>query len=239
MSYISGIRPQAAEDAQENASWYGEGAAGPRIYAYTGNDPLNATDPSGDYVQAIQNGNNVTLNFPAVFTGPGATPAAIAAYKQQIQSAWTNPNLGQYNVTLNVTSPAAGTPSSQFNTINIGSLSPNIAGGRPYTSGVGGNVIHLGSLNTGNAATDSYNLWTAGHEAGHAMGLGDMYGPNGPLPGYGGNIMAAYQGVPNGQDIGGILNAQAIGLFGPSAGQTNPGPSSADSVQATLQGKPQ
>jgi len=56
------------------------------------------------------------------------------------------------------------------------------------------------------------------------MGLGDMYGPNGPLPGYGGNIMAAPQGVPSEQDIGGILNAQAIGLFGPSTGQTNPAP---------------
>jgi len=120
---------------------------GVNLYAYVGNDPLNATDPSGEYVQVVQNGNNVTLNLPAVFTGASATPAAIAAYTQQIQSAWTNPNLGQYNVTLNVTSPAPGTPSSQYNTINIGPLNPNIAGGRPYTSGVGGNFIQLGPLN--------------------------------------------------------------------------------------------
>jgi hypothetical protein len=47
MSYISGIRLQAADDAGENASWYGECASEPRIYAYVGNDPLNGVDPSG------------------------------------------------------------------------------------------------------------------------------------------------------------------------------------------------
>jgi hypothetical protein len=38
MSFISAIRPQAIEDAQENASWYGEGASGRRFYAYVDND---------------------------------------------------------------------------------------------------------------------------------------------------------------------------------------------------------
>ncbi len=47
MSYISEIRLQTVDDAQENASWYGEGASARRIYAYVGNDPLNKTDPLG------------------------------------------------------------------------------------------------------------------------------------------------------------------------------------------------
>ena len=47
MSYISGIRLQTVDDAQENASWYGEPASVPRFYAYTDNDPLNNTDPLG------------------------------------------------------------------------------------------------------------------------------------------------------------------------------------------------
>jgi len=47
MSYISGIRPQAAEDAQENLSWCDEWSSAPRIYAYVQNDPLNLTDPLG------------------------------------------------------------------------------------------------------------------------------------------------------------------------------------------------
>jgi len=51
MSYISGIRLQTVDDAQENASWYGEPASVPRFYAYTDNDPLNWVDPDG--TQAI------------------------------------------------------------------------------------------------------------------------------------------------------------------------------------------
>ena len=47
MSYISGIRLQAIEDAQESVAWYGESASAPRFYAYVGNDPLNNVDPSG------------------------------------------------------------------------------------------------------------------------------------------------------------------------------------------------
>jgi len=47
MSFISAIRPQAIEDAQENASWYGGCASARRFYAYVGNDPLDATDPLG------------------------------------------------------------------------------------------------------------------------------------------------------------------------------------------------
>jgi hypothetical protein len=49
MSYINEIRLQALDDAQENRSWYGEGASGRRIYAYVNNDPLNNTDPLGLY----------------------------------------------------------------------------------------------------------------------------------------------------------------------------------------------
>ncbi|MDB5403804.1 MAG: type secretion protein ImpA [Rhodopila sp.] len=49
MSYIGRIRLQAVDDAQENASWYGEGVSAARIYAYVGNDPLKLTDPSGLY----------------------------------------------------------------------------------------------------------------------------------------------------------------------------------------------
>lgn len=47
MSFVTAIRPQAIEDAQENASWYGECVSARRFYAYVANDPLNLADPRG------------------------------------------------------------------------------------------------------------------------------------------------------------------------------------------------
>jgi hypothetical protein len=56
MSFINAIRPQDVEDAQENASWYGGCASAPRIYAYVGNDPLNAMDPDGLWQVTVSGG---------------------------------------------------------------------------------------------------------------------------------------------------------------------------------------
>ena len=47
MSHVSDIRLRAAEGSWENCSWPAELASGFNIYAYTGGDPLNGTDPSG------------------------------------------------------------------------------------------------------------------------------------------------------------------------------------------------
>lgn len=183
-------------------------AGGRNLYSYVNNDPLNLTDPTGDYVQVLQNGDSVMLVFPVIFQGPGANPTSIAAYRQAIQSAWTLQNL---NVTLTVTTPAAGTPASQINVVDIKPLAGNACGGAPCT--VGGNYINVAPLGT---ASDSYNLWSAGHEAGHAMRLPDMYyaqdfpGPPGQLghalPGYENNIMGAPYGKPEQQDISNIVN---------------------------------
>ena len=80
MSYISEIRPQDAERAQENCSWYGEGASGVRIYAYVQNDPLNLTDPFGlcDNPQGCGGSNGSLLGGTGVLA-IGATAACAAA----------------------------------------------------------------------------------------------------------------------------------------------------------------
>jgi rare lipoprotein A (peptidoglycan hydrolase) len=81
MSYISEIRPQVAEHAQENASWYGECASGRRIYAYVQNDPLNLTDPSG---LCAQSGcGNADPNYQVI--GSGITSRIPGSYDEAAQ----------------------------------------------------------------------------------------------------------------------------------------------------------
>jgi RHS repeat-associated protein len=208
-------------------------AGGSNLYAYVGNDPLNNVDPTGDFAQITQNGNNIVINFPAQFIGSGATPAAIAAYSQRIAGAWTG-TFGQYNVTTQVTTPAAGTPRSQYNVVDISPLAGNAANGSPFTNAVGGSYINVAPLTTGSNpvneynlnASDAYNLWAVGHEAGHAMGLVDMYNAQGPLSGYGTNIMAVPQGVPEAQDISNILYMNSIGYNAGNGSFPAPGASS-------------
>jgi hypothetical protein len=47
MSHIGEIRPQTAEDAQEDCLSPGQIASASRLYTYTNNDPINSTDPTG------------------------------------------------------------------------------------------------------------------------------------------------------------------------------------------------
>jgi len=82
MSYISGIRPQDIEDAQENLSWYGECASAPRIYAYVQNDPLNRTDPTGRDWSSISAGFSLNASQYGL-----STAATIASGQVQVAQA--------------------------------------------------------------------------------------------------------------------------------------------------------
>jgi uncharacterized protein RhaS with RHS repeats len=75
MSYISEIRLQVIDDAQENCSWYGELASGRRIYAYARNDPINGVDPSGLAVEGVLNSAG---NAWAVVKGAASQPSVVA-----------------------------------------------------------------------------------------------------------------------------------------------------------------
>jgi hypothetical protein len=88
MSYISEIRPQAADEAQGGDRWYGEHASGVSIYAYTGNDPIDIADSSGLLAEAAANwaGNNLCLICSAEAAQhpnyPSATALAATIYNE-------------------------------------------------------------------------------------------------------------------------------------------------------------
>lgn len=187
------------------------------LYAYTKNNPTNAIDRSGKYVEVSIAGNSITLNLPVVWVGENVTPAAIASYTQAIQQAWTNCTCGAYAVTLNVTAVAPGTPGSNFNIIDIGPRNMAVNGGYPFASAVAGSYAKLNPLDGSN---DAFNRYAAAHEVGHLMGLpdtyrypGSPYGASGtPIQGYESNIMSSMGGKPEEQDISNIKFLNSIGF---------------------------
>jgi hypothetical protein len=68
------------------------------------------------------------------------------------------------------------------------------------------------------------------------MGLVDMYYAQGPLPGYGTNMMAVPQGVPEAQDISNILYMNSIGYNAGNGNFPAPGSSYIGAFVVTLYG---
>jgi RHS repeat-associated protein len=179
-------------------------------YSNVLNNPLRYIDPTGHYYEWRRDGNNVVITLPVMWQGlAAAVPEVVDAYYRQIESAWSG-QFGQYNVILQITTPAEGAPRSQYNVIEIGPLDPNVASGRPFANEVGGNYAKLGPLDALNESFSRYLwlLWTSGHEVGHLLGLPDSYNvrTGEAFPGEKG-IMAAAFGVPEEKDISNIVGA--------------------------------
>jgi hypothetical protein len=135
------------------------------------------------------NGNNVSIDVPINFTGPGATKETVKKFSNGIEKNWTG-KFGKYQVKTKVSTPRAGGPINDI-TIPKGN-------GRAFTEG-----SNKGSWPAGRPG------WTGAHEAGHLMGLDDQYTDKGPKKGFERNIMGARNGTPSQADIANIIKAHA------------------------------
>ena len=143
--YISGIRLQTVDDAQENASWYGEPASEPRIYAYVQNDPLNNTDPSGNcpacWGAAI--GFGVDLGAQLLFTGTydwrqGLAATAAGALTRRVSAHSSAERLRQVGgrvIANSVVGAAVG--GTQAEGLNLAIGQQNNVGGAAILGGFG------------------------------------------------------------------------------------------------------
>jgi RHS repeat-associated protein len=163
---------------------------GMNTYAYVGSNSVNLVDPLGLEANVASDcANNVTIEIPITYTGPGAHASVISNWNNAIQSNWSG-QFGKYSVTTTVVNG------------NTNRISVPAGDGRAYV--VGGNRGVWPALRPG---------FTAAHEAGHLMGLRDRYNlaTGTPLAGYSTNIMGVRGGAPSERDIADIISANSGG----------------------------
>jgi hypothetical protein len=167
MSYISGIRPQAVDDAEENASWYGEPASGRRIYAYVGNDPLNLADPLG--LWTLQVGFSVYLGGGPWWVGGQVNVGAVAD---------SSGNAGFYGTVGGGPTVGFGLKGGVGGAVSSAPTINDLRGWNNTVSAVGGAVVG-GSVDWGKGLANGtmYQSWggSVGAAGGAAVTAGGSY----------------------------------------------------------------
>ena len=67
------------------------------MYTYLSNDPINWIDSSGLFASVCVNGNNVRIQIPLIFTGPGWNQARMDEMLKGIRDYWSG-QFGKYDV---------------------------------------------------------------------------------------------------------------------------------------------
>lgn len=167
------------------------------LYGYVGNDPLNATDPTGNDARQIVNWatGEVRLVIPVHFVGSGSTPAAVAAIERRVESL----NIPNKGFTVDVVVSATAGPG-----INTMDFSPGL--NTALCGAVGECINAMGGNNGHIDSSKATGQDAAAHDILHFAGIIDRYadtypqGPQGPRvstpdAGYANNIMGARRGT--------------------------------------------
>jgi hypothetical protein len=180
-------------------------------YAYGNNNPYRFVDPDGrDAVIITKPDGSVNIQVPIVFSGPGATPEAINAIKQDVSSKWS----GQYTINNTATNVNVGVvdgPShGKVNSITL------TTGATSNVDAQGASFVRGGNSGEWNVNSRGMGFGEAAHETGHLMGEGDHYTSSmnaagarvtSPSAGYTGNLMGQLPGSASSSNMQTIMNS--------------------------------
>jgi len=163
-------------------------AGGTNRYSYAAGNPLAFVDLTGLFATCTPTENGVTIDIPITFNGPGVNSVTIRNMIGAIERNWSAAGF-----TVRVTEGPG-------NTITL-----TEDNSRSYVNKVGGDSGVWGGNNS---------PWVAAHEAGHLMGLHDMYvdikGTSFALPGAERTIMGEF-GATATRDERASVRAQLCG----------------------------